>query len=106
MSWTVTRQDRIICREYSIFAFVSLCSAGNEELAQIEREFLLWVQKMYGYIASYNKEYVIESFRKMRMKRWLPTAFVSNWKSREGSRSHWLCAEACDVDRELGPDVP
>lgn len=38
------------------------------------REFLLAVQKIYGYIASYNKEYVIGPFRKMRTEQWQPPA--------------------------------
>ncbi len=39
-----------------------------------EREFLLAIQKFYGYIASYNKEYVIEPMRRMRMKQWPPAS--------------------------------
>jgi hypothetical protein len=35
-----------------------------------EAHFLLAAQELYGLIASYNREYVSEPFRRMRMKRW------------------------------------
>jgi len=37
-----------------------------------ERQFLLEIQKWYGVIASYNNNYVLEPFRRMRTKRWFP----------------------------------
>lgn len=39
-----------------------------------ERHFLLAAQKLYGFIASYNNNYVLEPLRRMRMKRWLPAS--------------------------------
>lgn len=54
-----------------------------------EREFLLAIQKLYGYIASYNREYVNEPMRKMRMKQWHPASIPA---------SRWSCPRACEVD--------
>lgn len=74
-----------------------------ERRSDNEREFLLWVQKMYGYIASYNKEYVIEPFRKMRMKRWLPTVFVSTGNQGKAPEAIGLVPEAVTWIESLAP---
>jgi len=53
-----------------------LCPFFVQDLAtrppENEVQFLLEIQKWYGVIASYNNNYVLEPFRKMRMKRWFP----------------------------------
>src|SRR6266404_4253235 len=43
-----------------------------------EHQFLLEIQKWYGVIASYNNNYVLEPFRKMRTKRWFPGGNASD----------------------------
>jgi hypothetical protein len=39
-----------------------------------ERQFLLAIQELYGVIASYNNHYVLEPFRKMRLRKWRPAS--------------------------------
>lgn len=39
-----------------------------------ERQFLLGAQKLYGYISSYNNNYVLEPLRRMRVKQWHPAS--------------------------------
>lgn len=41
-----------------------------------ETQFLLAAQELYGFIASYNNNYVLEPLRKMRTKQWLATSTV------------------------------
>jgi hypothetical protein len=64
------KSERVCSTDYMKDLFPLFAQHLETHLAENEAQFLLATQELCGLIASYNKNYVSETFRRMRDKRW------------------------------------